>query len=130
VTACGAAGASAGLPLRFLSISKKQKQMEFKMNKWSSHRPDAPRSSAPAAPRPSVLTDLGDAFAALRRIVGRDGKFYVVLQVADRERFRALGPHQKELPPVGENGVTLVRSIELESSSLTAFHRLPPASNR
>jgi hypothetical protein len=99
--------------------------MEFKMQKWRSRTLDALRSSAPGAPRPSVLTDLGDTFAALRRVVGPDGRFYIVLQMTDRERFRALGPHQKELPPVADQGATLVRSIDLESARPDRV--LPPA---
>jgi hypothetical protein len=70
----------------------------------------------------SPLADLGDAFAALRRIVGSEGKFHVVLEVADLERFRALGKHQKEVP-AGDGGTTLVRSMELEGASLTALAR-------
>ena len=76
--------------------------------------------------RREILKSLGEAFSSLQRIAGSDGKFHIVVEVADPDRFRALGPHQKEIASLG-NGAPVtfaVRQIELPGAVLTAYGRI------
>ncbi len=74
---------------------------------------------------PSVLLDLGDAFAALSRVVGEAGSFHVIMQIPDAARFRELGPHREATIEVGNGEEKYgIRSVDLKGARLTAFCRL------
>jgi hypothetical protein len=76
--------------------------------------------------RQEILKALGETFSSLQRIAGSDGKFHIVVEVADPDRFRALGPHQREIASLGSGSpVTFaVREIELPGAVLTAYGKI------
>lgn len=75
----------------------------------------------------AVMGHLADAFASLGWIVGANGQFQIIMHVRDPERFRALGPHQEELPATGLDGPARVamRVIEFGPIRVVAFCAVP-----